>query len=39
MSKIMNQENEWDQVVNADTVVGPIEGVITGEIMEAFKFL
>ena len=25
MSKIMNEENEWDQIVDADTVEGPIE--------------
>ena len=33
MSKIMN---EWDQIVDADTVEGPIE---REEIMEAFKYL
>ena len=25
MSKIMNEEDEWDQIVDADTVEGPIE--------------
>ena len=25
MSKITNEENEWDEVVDADTVEGPIE--------------
>ena len=34
-SKIMNEENEWDQI--ADTVEGPIERVVREEIMEVFK--
>ena len=25
MSQIMNEENEWDQIADADTVEGPIE--------------
>ena len=37
MSKIMNEENEWDQI--ADNVVGPIERVMREEIMEAFNYL
>ena len=37
MSKIMNEENEWDQI--ADTVEGPIERVMRDEVMEAFKHL
>ena len=37
MSKIMNEENEWDQI--ADTVVGPIVRVMREEIMEAFNYL
>ena len=36
MSKIMNKENEWEQIVDADTVEGPIE---RDEIMEALKYL
>ena len=37
MSKIMNEENELDQI--ADAVEGPIEGVMREEIMEAFKYV
>ena len=37
MSKIMNEENEWDQI--ADTVEGPIERMMREEIMEALKYL
>ena len=37
MSKIMNEENEWDQI--ADTVEGPIEREMREEIIEAFKYL
>ena len=37
MSKIMNEENEWDQI--ADTVEGSIERVMREEITEAFKYL
>ena len=37
MSKIMNEENELDQI--ADTVEGPIERVMREEIMEVFKYL
>ena len=36
MSKIMNEENEWDQISDAYTVEGPIERVMREEIMEAF---
>ena len=35
MSKIMNEENEWDQFADADTVEGPNERVMREEIMEA----
>ena len=28
MSKIINDENEWVQIANADTVDGPIEWVL-----------
>ena len=34
MEKIMNVENEWDQMVEADMVEGPIEGVADEEVME-----
>ena len=39
MSKIMNEENEWDQKEDADTVEGQIERVMREEIMEAMKYL
>ena len=39
MSKIMNEENEWDQIADADTAQGPIERVLREGIMEAFKHL
>ena len=39
MSEIMNEENEWDQIEDADTVQGPIERVMREEIMEACKYL
>ena len=35
MEKIMNVENEWDQMVELDMVEGPVEGVIDEEVMEA----
>ena len=35
----MNEENEWDQIADADTVQGPIERVLRERIMEAFKHL
>ena len=28
MSKIMNEENEWDQIADDDTGEGPIERVM-----------
>ena len=37
MSKLMNEENELDQI--ADAVEGPIERVMREEIMEEFKHL
>ena len=36
MLKIINEENEWDQLAGADTVDGPIERVMREEIMELF---
>ena len=35
MEKIMNVENEWGQMVEADMVEGPVEGVTDEEVMEA----
>ena len=37
MEKIMNVENEWDQMVEADLVEGPVEEVTDEELMEAMK--
>ena len=37
MEKIMNVENEWDQMVKADMVEGPVEEVIDEEVMEAMN--
>ena len=39
MSKIIHIGNEWDQIADANTVEGPIEGVMREELMEAFKHL
>ena len=37
MEKIMNVEKEWDQMVEADMVEGPVEGVTDEEVMEAMS--
>ena len=37
MKKIMNVENEWDQMVEVDMVEGPVEGVTDEEVMEAMN--
>ena len=37
VEKIMNVENEWDQMVEADMVEGPVEGVTDEEVMEAIN--
>ena len=37
VEKIMNVENEWDQMVEADVVEGPVEGVSDEEVMEAIN--
>ena len=37
MEKIMNVENEWDQMVEADMVEGPVEGVNDVEVIEAMN--
>ena len=39
MSRIMNEENEWDQIADADSVEGSIERVMIKDIMEAFNYL
>ena len=36
MTKIMNEENEWDQIADADTVQGPMKRVMREEKIEAF---
>ena len=36
VEKIMNVENEWDQMVEVDMVEGPVEGV-TNEVMETMN--
>ena len=37
MEKIMNVENEWDQMVEADIVEAPVKGVTDEEVMEALN--
>ena len=37
MEKIMNVENEWDQMAKADMVEGPVEEVAYEEVMEAMN--
>ena len=37
MKKIMNVENEWDQMVESDMVERPVEGVTDEEVMEAIN--
>ena len=37
MEKIMNVENEWDQMAKADMVKGPVEEVTYEEVMEAMN--
>ena len=37
MEKIMNVENEWDQMVEVDMVEGPVEGVTDEEMMEVMN--
>ena len=39
MSKIMNEENEWHQIADVDTVEGQIKRLMREELMEAFKYL
>ena len=35
MERIMNEENEWDQTVEADVVEGPVERVSREEVVKA----
>ena len=35
MEKIMNEENEWDRMVETDLVEGPVKKVVRNEIVEA----
>lgn len=37
MEKIMNEENEWDQEVEADLVEGPVERVSREEVVRAIR--
>ena len=37
MEKIMNVENEWDQMVEVNMVEGPVEGVTDEEVMEVMN--
>ena len=37
IEKIINVENEWDQMVEVDMVEGPVEGITDEEVMEAMN--
>ena len=37
MEKIINVENEWDQMVEVDMVQGPVEGATDEEVMETMN--
>ena len=37
MERIMNEENEWDQNVEADLVEGPVERVSQEEVVRAIR--
>ena len=37
MEKIMNEENNWDQMVETDVIEGPVERVTRKEIIEAMQ--
>ena len=37
MEKIMNEENEWDHMVEIDVIKGPVEKVARNEIVEAMQ--
>ena len=37
IEKIMNEENEWDHMVETNLVEGPVEKVVCNEIVEAIQ--
>ena len=37
MERIMNEENEWNQTVEADLVEGPVERVSREEVVKAIR--
>ena len=37
LEKIMNEENEWDRIVETDLVEGPVKKVARNEIWKQFK--
>ena len=37
MEKIMNEENDWNQITNADVVLSPMQRVTHAEIINAVK--
>ena len=37
MKKTINEENEWNQMVETDIVEGPVEKVARNEIVEAMQ--
>ena len=37
MEKIVNEENEWDHMVETDVVEGPVKKVASNEIVEAMQ--
>ena len=39
MKKIMNEENEWNRMVETDAVEGPVEKVACNEIVEAMQMM
>ena len=39
MEKIMNEENEWDHVVETDVVEGPVEKVECIKIVESMQMM
>ena len=37
MKKVINEENDWDQMVESDVVEGPVEKVTRKEIFKAMQ--
>ena len=37
MEKIMNEENEWDRMVETDLLEGPVEKVVRNKIVNQCK--